>query len=98
MFPRPDEWRLKQQFDRFHRENPHVYVQLRVLAYRWRERHPRAKCGIGMLYEVARWTLAFETQGEPLKLNNNYHAFYARLLMEQEEALDGIFEIREQRA
>lgn len=93
----PGEYRLGQSFERFHRANPDVYETLVRLARRWRTRHPEQPCGIGMLYEVARWTIAFRTVGEPLKLNNNYRAFYARLIMEREPDLAGLFHTRRQR-
>lgn len=93
---REGEYRIAQSFERFHRENPHVYESLLRLARKWRERRPNSRCGIGMLYEVARWDLALSTEGEPLRLNNNYRAYYARLLME-EPGLAGLFETRVQR-
>lgn len=93
----PGERKLRDNFERFHADNPHVYRELLALSYRWVERHPGRSCGIGMLYEVARWTLALRTEGEPLKLNNNYRAFYARKLMD-EPGLEGLFSTRRQRA
>jgi hypothetical protein len=94
----PDETELRDSYRRFHRGNPDVYLTLVSLAHRWKERHPGRKCGIGMLYEVARWTIEMRTTGEPLKLNNNYRAFYAREIMEREFDLEGIFDIRRQRS
>ena len=94
----PGEHRLAESFRRFHHDNPEVYETLLMLARRWAKRRPGQDCGIGMLYEVARWTLSLRTEGEPLKLNNNYRAFYARLLMENESDLNGIFHTRRQRA
>lgn len=91
------EHRLAQSFARFHRENPHVYGALVELARRWIATHPDRVCGIGMLYEVARWKLALRTRGEPLALNNNYRAFYARLMMERERELESVFRTRRQR-
>lgn len=97
LFHHHDEHRLAQSFERFHRDNPHVYETLVRLARRWRSRNPGRRCGIGMLYEVARWTLELRTEGEPVALNNNYRAFYARLLMDTEPDLEGVFETRRQR-
>lgn len=95
---REGEHRLRDNFERFHMENPKVYDTLVMLARRWRGRKgPLATCGIGMLFEVARWYLDLETVGEPLKLNNNYRAFYARLIMGREPGLAGIFSTRRQR-
>jgi hypothetical protein len=94
----PEETELRDSYRRFHRENPAVYSTLVALARRWQRRHPGRKCGIGMLYEVARWTIEMQTKGEPLKLNNNYRAFYAREIMDREPDLEGIFDIRRQRS
>lgn len=93
----PDEETLEDNFLRFHAENPHVYALLAKLARRWRTRRPGRGCGIKMLFETARWYLDLRGEGEPIALNNNYTAFYARLLMEREPDLAGLFETRRQR-
>jgi len=52
-----------------------------------------------MLFEVIRWQ-HYMTTNDPsseYKLNNNYTAFYARLLMKHTPELDGVFELRRQR-
>lgn len=95
---RPPEQTLRENFERFHRENPHVYEMLVKLARRWRRNQPDRRCGIAMLFEAARWYMGVRGEGEPIALNNNYRAFYARLMMEQEPDLDGIFETRRQRS
>ena len=93
----PGEHHLEDNFKRFHADNPHVYDELIKLARRWRRNRPGDECGIGMLFEVARWNLLLSTVGEPVKLNNNYRAFYARMIMEREPELDGLFRLRRQR-
>lgn len=87
---------LDQQFAEFHEQNPHVYEMLRRLALD-AARHGR-KLGIAMLFEVLRWQYAMNTndQASEFKLNNNYRAFYARLLMEREPELADYFETRTQ--
>lgn len=96
---RTDEHELEDSFERFDRENPHVYRELVRLAKRWRlRRGAGATCSIKMLYEVARWELGLRSTGEPLHLNNNYHAFYARKMMRCEPGLAGIFKTRRQRS
>jgi hypothetical protein len=96
-FFRDDEHSLRASFERFDRENPAVYQTLVKLTRQWMERRPGRRCGIGMLFEVARWHLTLSTTGEPLKLNNNYRAFYARKLMRQHPEFEGVFETRQQR-
>lgn len=93
-----DEHSLRDSFERFDRDNPAVYRELVELCRKWQERRPGRRCGIGMLFEVARWTLTLHTRGEPLKLNNNYRAFYARKLMDEHPEFEGLFELRRQHA
>ena len=90
----PRELSPREKFEEFHRDNPHVYRELRQLALDLVELgHERI--GIGMLFEVLRWKRALRTTDDDFKLNNNYRARYARLLMEMEPRLAGKFEIRQ---
>lgn len=83
------------RFREFHATNPEVYQELVVLARQALARGKR-KIGIGMLWEVMRWGRWLAITGDDeFKLNNNYRSRYARLIMEQEPDLRGIFEIRE---
>lgn len=85
------------EFQDFHRANPHVYRILRQMALDYKRAGNR-RCGIKMLWEALRYSSGVQTQGDPYKLNNNYTAYYARLLMRQERELRGFFEIRGRRA
>ena len=87
---------MEQQFEPSTQANPHVYSALRHLALD-AARHGR-RLGIAMLFEVLRWQYAMTTTDEAseFKLNNNYRAFYARLLMEREPDLQDYFETRTQ--
>ena len=84
---------IREAFLRFHTENPHVYDELVLLARRAKRAGSR-RVGIKMLFEVLRWRHALRTGGDEFKLNNNYHSYYARLIMAREEDLFGIFELR----
>jgi len=98
LFPTTDERppTLRERFEQFHADNPQVYDGLRELALRARRRgHERY--GIKGLFEILRWQHAMETTDEEFKLNNDFTAFYARLLMDREFELDGFFETREQK-
>jgi hypothetical protein len=77
--------------------NPQVYELLRRFALEAR-RSGRRRMGIAALFERVRWFTAIETHGDDFKLNNNWRAFYARLLMQNEPELAGFFETRVQRA
>ncbi len=89
---------IQEAFDRFHRENPHVYATLVRLARKYRDRVGTTP-GMKMLWEVSRWTVAMETRDTSVfKLNNNMTSRYARLIMEQEPDLADAFETRRLRA
>ena len=83
-------------FERFHAANPHVYQALRTAALHAVARG--RKVGMKAIYERVRWEYAVETREEPYKLNNNYTAHYARLLMESVPELHGYFETRNLRS
>ena len=88
-----------QRFADFHQANPHIYAELVRLAQQARAAG-RKKLGIRMLWERMRWTFIVETvrpDGDP-KLNNDYTSRYARLIMQQVPALDGMFDLRELRS
>jgi hypothetical protein len=88
----PDSNYLK--FIKFHEENPFVYQRLRELAIEWKEAG-HDKIGIAMLYEVMRWTAGLKNKDiDGYTLNNNYKAYYARMLMFNESSLRGMFEVR----
>jgi hypothetical protein len=87
---------LAIKFELFHASNPHVYSALVTLARRFRTKNRSAQTGIGMLYEVLRWEyyLATDSQDD-YKLSNSYRAFYARLIMQNEPDLEGIFNLKQ---
>jgi hypothetical protein len=90
---------IDARFREFHETNPLVYSNLVALA-----REAKAKghnrISIGMLWEVLRWTklVAVIDASSRYELNDNYRSRFARLIMEQEPELDGIFEVRELRS
>lgn len=85
-------------FEQFHFENPKVYTELVVLA-RTAKQKGYNRIGIRMLWEVIRWNHMIQTNPDPegteFKLNDHYHSRYARLVMDKEPDLVGIFELRE---
>jgi len=87
---------LHERFDEFHAENPEVYRRLVEMA-RSLKKTGRERYGIASLFEALRWHIAMETKGDTFKCNNNFRAFYARLIMERESDLAGFFETREQK-
>lgn len=90
----PKSGSIETDFWGFHEANPHVYTRLVELARAWVQRRGPRKLGMKMLFEVLRWEVAMRTTGDDFKLNNNYTSYYARLIMERESDLAGIFETR----
>lgn len=87
---------IYQQFLNFWNQNPQVYVRLKELALSLR-RKGHERYSINGLFEVLRWEHAMRTTGDSFKLNNNYRAWYARALMQNELKLRDFFETREVR-
>lgn len=96
--PQGRQLTIDQQFIYFHRANPHIYGNLKALALSAQRKGQTF--GIKALFEILRWQyaqVATTTMGEPFKLNNNYTALYARMLMHREPELAGYFETRTRR-
>lgn len=79
----------------FHEANPAVFEELRSIALGLVAKGHK-HFGIRLCWEVARWQRMLKTTDteSAWKLNDHYHAFYARLLMEREPELAGVFELR----
>ena len=85
-----------RKFLEFHSKNPSIYTELARLALQAR-RAGYNHYTINGLFEVLRWRKGVLTTDPDFKLNNNYRAYYSRLLMSREPALSTFFTIREQR-
>ena len=75
-----EEMSLRDRFDAFNAQNPHVADALEILAAQWLAAGNR-KVGMKALVERLRWESGIRTQGDGYVLNNSYTAFYARLLI-----------------
>lgn len=93
----PDRYaKLERAFWEFHAANPLVYQRLVHYARQWHRAHTIGS--IKMLFERVRWDFSIDTAtADGFKLNNNNHAFYARLIEDQEPDLKGFFRMRQQR-
>ncbi|OBI95586.1 hypothetical protein A5625_08160 [Mycobacterium sp. 1465703.0] len=85
---------MPERFEEFHADNPVVYDTLVRLAREWVARTGRHKLGIATLFERTRWEIALATNDPEYKLNNNWKAYYARLIMRREPDLDELFDLR----
>jgi hypothetical protein len=86
---------LAARFKRFHEQNPQVY---RALADKAEQllREGRTRIGIALLMEELRHDYRLGTRGDQFKLNNDYRAFYARMLRDRIPALKDVMEVRVQ--
>ena len=87
---------IEDQFQAYRARHPEVYSALVYFA-RQAQAHG-AKVGIKALFERVRWEMRIGKKSEDdYLLNNNYSSHYARLIMQQEPDLAGIFETRRMR-
>lgn len=89
---------IQERFYIFHNANPTVFNALRQMALQQKARGAN-RGSIKALMETLRWLhqLTVNPDDSGFKLNNNFTALYARLLMDQEPALEGFFETRARR-
>ena len=84
---------LEEAFNKFHSDNPHVLVKLVEIARFIKANTKKERYGMKALFERLRWISEFETVSDDYKLNNNYTAFYARMLNNMAE-FEGFFQLR----
>ena len=89
---------IDERFERFHKLNPWIYEKL-VHYARILKNTGNHKVGIALAYERLRWDFKVSTFGDDrYKLNNDFQSRYARLIMQNEPDLAGIFNIRKLRS
>lgn len=86
---------IEDNFADFHAANPHVYHNIRLMAHQAKAAG-RKKIGMKLIFERMRWEYYISTERPEAEfmLNNNYTSRYARLLMENDSELAGMFETR----
>jgi hypothetical protein len=88
---------IEEAFWTFHDRHPEVYAAVVRLCREWRARGAE-RWSIEGAFAVLRWQRRLSGLPDPreaYKLNDHYTSRYARLVMEQEPDLAGIFETRE---
>ena len=103
--PEDKKVRLWVRFLQFHRENPHVYVRLKVMAEQLREKGWR-HYSMRTLLAVLRFESDLDTSSDEvpldtdpperrrLRLNNDYSPYYARVLALEDRRFRDFFEMR----
>lgn len=84
---------IREQFEEFAEANPQVLVALLDLT-RELKRRGHERYSMKGLFEVLRHRHALKTTADDFKLNNNYTAHYARLIMDQYPEFEGFFALR----
>jgi hypothetical protein len=90
------ETETTRKFREFHAKNPQVYKTLVRLA-REAKAKGKSKISIELLINRMRWEMwinADDPNQKEFKFSNDYKPFYARLIMEDNPELAGIFNIK----
>lgn len=89
---------FEHRFATFDADNPNIYRLLVRFARQLRDRG-YSRCGIALLWERMRWEMMLSTSDPAgFKLNNDYKADYARMMMRNEPDLREFFRVRELRS
>lgn len=86
---------VTERFEKYHRENPHVYAMFKKFALQSASR--RSRFSARAVFHRMRWQSMIEGNDE-FKINNNYSPYYARLFEQEYPDLAGFFEKRKTRA
>lgn len=83
------------KFEQYFCENPRVWTYFKRFATYAKAHNKRI--GAKAIMERVRWECEFGEQSKPgeFKVNNNYTAYYVRLLLSQCPEFKGFFELRE---
>lgn len=95
---------LERRFAQFHYANPAVFAEIERKALSLADVEGRTRIGIAEIVEDIRYDVRFMTRpdqypvhgGKGFKLNNNFRAFYARLLIFRHSRLASVIGTRKQ--
>lgn len=89
---------IKERFELFDRENPHVYAHFVNFARKARNAGFKSYSSKAIIERI-RWHLNVETvRHDEFKINNNYTAYYARKMMQEFPEYKFFFVTREVRS
>jgi hypothetical protein len=83
----------EERFERFHAENPRVFELFKKFAREVMQTGRRRFSADAVIQRI-RWFVQVDTTGDEFKVNDNYSAYYARLLIRECPEFDGFFELR----
>lgn len=85
---------IQEQFDRFHGENPRVYLEIVEFIKKLHSNGHR-HYSMDAILHVVRYHRHIRTTDKDFKINNNYSSRYARLVMDRNPNLIDFFHTRE---
>ena len=82
----------KENFEKYHAENPHIYDYFRRFALMMAERREyySAKC----VFHRVRWETTLEGKDDLYKIDDGWISHYARKFMDEHPQYDGFFRTR----
>lgn len=87
---------IRERFEAFHSANPQVFQHFKRFAWE-AKRMGRSRWSADAIIQRIRWFICIETAGDDFKVNDHFSAEYARLLIAEEPAFEGFFELRKTR-
>jgi hypothetical protein len=85
--------KLVKKFYEYHRANPHIFDDFKRLAGEMRKTG-RSRYGAWVIVQRIRWDRDMASVGDVFRINNDYIALYARLLVYEDPSYVGFFEMR----
>lgn len=83
-----------RSFWEYHQDNPHIYEMFKRFTFQIIATGAKNFGAMAVIQRI-RWETATTKEFEPLKINNNYTAGYARMFMRDHAEHDGFFRTRE---
>ena len=96
VFPTTDP-NLVRRFCNYHRANQHVFEEFHRRAIEMRATG-REKYSGWVIINRIRWDYDLRTTGDVFKVNNDFIALFARLLIHEQPSFQGFFELRRMKA
>lgn len=88
---------LKERFDEYHRNNPHIYHQFRYYTLKAIQSGYK-HFGSQMIIERIRWQTGVISKQSDFKINNDFAAFYSRMFMLEYPSYSTYFRTRQSQA
>jgi hypothetical protein len=88
---------LLTKFERYHRNNPHVYDLFKRYAFAIIQRGIR-RTSVWLIMNRIRWEMTVETYGDEFKICNDYFALYARMFVVENPDYRDLFQLKTMKA